>query len=161
MVDKQDLHAALVAVLERDHRQMVAAQRLTSEGVVHEDNRSEGSKDMRATEAAYIARGQAQRAEALAADLARARAMPLRVFGPSDPIALSAVVVVTTEEGEPQTVFLAPAGGGTTLAQGEATIRVVTPIAPLGRALLGTTAGDEVVVMRDGRPVTFTVEAVF
>jgi transcription elongation GreA/GreB family factor len=146
-VDKRALRDALAAALERERDTMVA-QRISSEGVTHEDGRAEGSKDMRATEASYIARGQALRAEALEADVARVKGMPLRAFTPDDVIAISAVVRLVGDGGAAQLVFLAPAGGGTRLASAAGEIQVITPQSPLGRALVGATQGETIEVER-------------
>ncbi len=45
---------------------------------------------------------------------------------------------------------MAPAGGGTRLEVGEATVLVVTPASPLGKALVGARSGDEVEVHKGG-----------
>jgi transcription elongation GreA/GreB family factor len=155
-VDKRALRDALAAVIERERDTMVEAQRLSSEGVTHADARADGTKDMRATEASYIARGQAMRAEALEADLARVRAMALRDFAADDAVALGAVVRVADGEAT-QVVFLAPAGGGTRLPCSEGEVHVITPQSPLGRALLGTTSGDSVEMERAGAVVEIEV----
>jgi hypothetical protein len=64
-MDKSALHAKLVANLTLARDKLASAQKLSQEGVTHEDARSEGDKDMRATEASYVARGQAMRVEQL------------------------------------------------------------------------------------------------
>src|SRR5690349_18588003 len=94
--DKAALYQSLVASLTETRDRLVAAQRLSVEGVTHEDARAEGDKDMRATEASYVARGQAMRVEALESDLARVVAMKVRKFKPDDPIALSALVLIAS-----------------------------------------------------------------
>lgn len=146
--DKGALRDELLARLEAERDTLVQAQRLSQEGVTHADAKSDGSKDMRATEASYIARGQAMRAEALEADVAKVRAMKLRSFGEGDAIALGAVVEVADEQGKRRAVFVAPAGGGETLAGG---VDVVTPRSPLGRALMGAQEGDFIELERGGR----------
>ena len=158
--DKEALRRELRAAIARDHEKLVAAQELTSSGIVHPDARSEGSKDMRATEASYIARGQAQRAEALARDLALVDAMPLRRFGEGDAIALSAWVTLADDDGHEQELFVAPAGGGIELVLADRVIRTVTPAAPIGRALIGARLGDEVEVPRGEEMMRYAVVAI-
>ena len=128
---------------------VLAAQRRSQEGATHAENKAEGDKDMRATEASYVARGQAQRVMALEADLGKVAGMTVRAFPEGAPIALSALVELEGDAGR-SVVFLAPAGGGTRLAAGEASVLVVTPAAPLGRALLGAREGDSVEVQKAG-----------
>ncbi len=145
-MDKAALHRELIANLERELETLTAAQRLSSEGVTHADARADGDKDMRATEASYIARGQAMRVTALRDDLERVVGLKLRSFGEEDSIALSALVTVLDEDDRETLVFLAPAGGGTQLGD----VKVITPASPLGRALLGKRRGDLLEVERGG-----------
>lgn len=158
-VDKSALKAAILAAMERERDVLVAAQRATTEGVVHEDNRAEGDKDMRSTEASYLARGQAARVEALAIDLDRVRAMTLVAFDAGAPIAVSALVTIE-RGGARMRAFLAPAGGGMTVRCAGDDVQVITPRSPLGRALLGARAGDVVEVERGGEGVEHDVLSV-
>ena len=145
-MDKVALHRELVAVLERELETITAAQRLSSEGVTHADARADGNKDMRATEASYIARGQALRVTALRDDLERVVGLKVRPFGDEDAIALAALVTLVDDADRETWVFLAPAGGGTTIGD----VKVITPASPLGRALLGKRTGDSFEVERGG-----------
>lgn len=144
-MDKQALRQALLTSLQIERDTLVAAQRATSEGVTHDDSRAESDKDTRAIEASYLARGQAERAEALEADVHKVQAMRLRSFGGDEPITLSAVVRLRADDDTERTVFLAPAGGGVSLPGG---VKVVTPQSPVGRALTGARLGDVVLVER-------------
>lgn len=155
-MDKAALHRELVSTLERELQTLVAAQRLSSEGVTHADAKADGIKDMRATEASYIARGQALRVSALREDLDRVAAMKPRSFAAEDAIALSAVVTLVDGEEHETRVFLAPAGGGTTLGE----LRVITPASPLGRALLGKRVEDITEVVRGGATSELEIVAV-
>ena len=162
-LDKKQLHQALVAALESSLETVMTAQRLTAEGVTHEDARAEGLKDMRATEASYIARGQAQRAEALSADVARVRAMAIRNFSEDDPVALGALVTISEGEDEgggEQRLFIAPAGGGERLEVAGEAVFVITPQSPMGRALVGARTSDAVEVRRGGVVHELVVEAI-
>jgi hypothetical protein len=155
-VDKVELRRRLVLLLEQERDTVAAAQRRTQEGVTHEDNRPEGDKDMRSTEAAYVARGQAMRVRGLEDDLARVVGMTLRGFDADAPVALSALVELEGEAGK-SLVFVAPAGGGTRLDVGGATVLVVTPASPLGKALVGARRGDEVEVHKGGAVETVEI----
>ena len=159
-VDKPSLHAALIETLEAQRATMLAAQKTSSEGVTHADARSDGSKDMRATEASYVARGQAQRVDALDGDLARVRATRVRAFAEDAPIALSALVVLSDADDRRRTVYLAAAGGGVRIAMGGAEVQVITPQSPLGRALVGATIGDDVAVVRGAETLDHEILAV-
>jgi transcription elongation GreA/GreB family factor len=148
MFSKESLKEELRRLLAGDLATREAAWRAAREGATHEEAKPENDKDTRALEQSYLARGEAKRVEQLRAAVAAVEGMALRAFGAEDPIALSAVV--TVEEGEDTIVFfMAPEGGGTKLGGGR--VQVVTPEAPLGRALLGKRAGDEALVVAGAR----------
>jgi hypothetical protein len=152
------LHAELLSQLSREREALFASQKEAALGVVHEDNRAESDKDMRSTEASYLARGQALRVQALDDDIVKVSSMPVRSFSPEDPIALSALV--SLESGATTSfIFLASAGGGTRLEDGARFVQVVTPASPMGRALLGAHLDDDVEVERGGVTQTLTIVA--
>jgi transcription elongation GreA/GreB family factor len=156
LAPKVALFAELANRLEKELHTLEAAQRATLEAATHEEARPENDKDTRALEQSYLARGQARRVEELRTALAETRATPVRSFDEGAPIALSALVAIEDERGE-QRVLIALHGGGEVLSGGE---RVVTPSSPLGQALLGKTAGDEVEVRQGTRVRTVSVLAV-
>ncbi|MBI4820759.1 MAG: GreA/GreB family elongation factor [Deltaproteobacteria bacterium] len=154
---KQELRAELVRSLETALESAERAHQETLAGATHPEAKAEDDKDTRAIEQSYLARGQAKRVEELETALAEVKAMTLRAFAESQPAVLSAVVEVE-ENGEPKTYFLAPNGGGTALA--DAKVQVVSPKSPLGKALLGKAAGDELEVAIGGRRRELTIVAV-
>ena len=106
-------------------------------------SRQENDKDTRALESTYLARGLARRVASLEETRGVLAVLKLRRFGPDDPVALSALVVLQDDAGS-TTYFLTPAGGGREIEIDGRTVKTVTPQAPLGRALLGSYLGDEV-----------------
>jgi transcription elongation GreA/GreB family factor len=150
---KSELTGVLVADLETRERAHVAARTAAT----HDEAKPENDKDTRALEQSYLARGEAARVEELRAAIADVQAMPLRAFGPGDPVGLGALV--KTDESGKQTLFwLAPHGGGNHLAQGS--VQVVTPKSPLGRAILGKRADDECAVVVAGKTRILTIVCV-
>lgn len=154
-MDKPRLRATLAARLERELETMLAAQRSTVEGATHEQAKPENDKDTRALEQSYLARGQALRVDELRVAIAETKAMPLRSFCDGDPIGLSAVVTIEGDKGT-QTLFVALHGGGEEIEG----VRVVTVRSPLGRAVLGKTAGDDVEFEQAGRVRSLAIGAV-
>lgn len=100
-----------------------------------------------------LARGLAQRAAA-----ARTSADALATFrptklAPTAAIAVGAIVEVEDEDtGEGRTFFLAPTGAGITLTGpgGDGFLSVVTPVSPIGKAVLGRRRGDTIDVTVEG-----------
>ena len=135
---KQSLLDELTRLVRADLEGAEHAQRETVAGATHEQARPENDKDTRALEQSYLARGQAQRVEQLRVELAELLALKPRAFAEAAPIALGALVTVE-EDGAVRTLFVAPARGGSELT---GSVHVVTPTSPLGRALLGRSAGD-------------------
>jgi transcription elongation GreA/GreB family factor len=137
MTDKAALRAELLAQLV----DMLATARIAHasavEGATHSEAKAENDKDTRGLEQSYIARGQAQRVADLEAAVVDVEKMKL---APCTAVAMSALVTVE-EDGDERRYFVAPHGGGNTLA-GE--IHVVTLSSPIGKALLGKRADDEV-----------------
>jgi transcription elongation GreA/GreB family factor len=144
---KQILKAELLARLGDDLRALERAHRATCEGATHEEAKPENDKDTRALEQSYLARGQAVRIEELRASIAAVNALSLRDI--EGQRAMVGALVTIEEDGDESTLLLAPAGGGARLADGA--VQVVTPRSPLGRALLGRSAGDAVEIVVAGK----------
>jgi transcription elongation GreA/GreB family factor len=157
--DKESVHRALYAALAEALATMARAAEDTRQGATHEENRSEGDKDMRATEQSYVARGQAMRVEQLAEETARFAALTVRRFGPDDSIAPGALVRVRIDD-EPRVFFVVAQGGGTELVVEGTKITVVTPLSPAGRQLVGKQVGDDFEMMAGGRARVWEVEAI-
>ena len=132
--------AALLAKLEAEHAALVAKAAAAARAATHEEARPENDKDTRAIEASYLARGQAARVEALGETLTRLRFVDLRTReGSAEPGCLLELDV----DGTPGLYLLVPVGGGEAVEVEGVTVRTLTPAAPLGRALMGRSAGDD------------------
>ncbi len=169
MRDKAALKAELIATLAAAFETAQRAHRAALEGATHSEARAENSKDTRGLEQSYLARGQAQRVAeletavvevtALAVDPtalpfgSAARRAQVPAIEPRTRVTVGALVTVE-EDGAETELFVAPHGGGSVLAGG---VQVVTPVSPLGRALLGKQAGDEVEVALPGRTRSLVV----
>lgn len=138
--DKSSLRAELLEQLAAALETARAAHAAAIEGATHPEARAENDKDTRGLEQSYIARGQAQRVAELEAAVADVTRLALRSFADDAPVAVSALVTVLEDASE-RRYFIVPHGGGNVLA-GE--VAVITPVSPLGRALLGKRVGDVV-----------------
>jgi len=160
---KTDIHRELLTHLRAEHDAAVRAHKKTREGATHEEAKPENDKDTRALEQSYVERGQAKRVLDLEAALMDVEKMPLRAFGAEDPIALGALVFVIEDRGArspsnddadvEKAFFVAPAGGGHKVGD----VLIVTPEAPIGRALLGKRTGDEPDVVVAGKKRTLEI----
>jgi len=140
-----DKHAVLSALIERLEAELERAHKRARDaaaGATHEENRAEGDKDMRATEASYVARGHSGRVAEMEEALARLNTLEVLSFAPGARIAISALVELE-HRGRRLHYFLVPSAGGERLHSAGLEIQSLTTQSPLGTALLGLTEGDE------------------
>ncbi|WP_437675682.1 GreA/GreB family elongation factor [Sorangium sp. So ce131] len=141
-IDKRALLATIKDQLARELERSTERARDAADAATHEENRAEGDKDMRATEASYVARGHTERVHQLEQALAKLGALSVRDFGPDDTIASSALVEL--ESGDRRALyFLLPAAGGERLQFQGVSLQTIATTSPLGAALLGLSEGDE------------------
>jgi transcription elongation GreA/GreB family factor len=141
-LDKRVLLKALIERLTQEFERVKAQALDAAEGATHEDNRAEGDKDMRSTEASYIARGHAQRTAQLEQSIARLSHLDLPNIDEADEVKVTALVEVGHAK-QRLTYFLVPVGGGERLTVSDTTVQTLTPSSPLGGALMGLSVGDE------------------
>jgi transcription elongation GreA/GreB family factor len=158
-VDKRALLASLHDTLAAELERASARAREAVEAATHEENRPESDKDMRSTEAAYVARGHAERVRELEHAVAKLAGLVVRDFAPGDPIAVSALVELDGD-GRRWTYLLVPAPGGERIAVGATEVKTLTTASPLGAALLGLAEGDEVEVATPHGVRAYVIERV-
>ena len=145
--DKHSLVTGLRARIEEDLETVERRQADTAAGATHEENRAEHAKDTRATEDSYLARGLAERVAELRRALEALGSAPIRDFADDEAIAVGALVTVAaeSEDGDAQEEhwLLVPGAAGIEIQLDDRTVRAVTPVSPLGQALLGLEVGDE------------------
>jgi transcription elongation GreA/GreB family factor len=141
-VDKRALVARLREQLTLEIARSTSQAVDAAAGAAHEENRAEGDKDMRATEASYVARGHAERVRTLEDALATLALVQVRDFARGHGIASTALVELESN-GRRSRYFLVPAAGGERLLEGDVEVSTLTTTSPLGSALLGLAEGDE------------------
>ncbi len=154
---RSSLRDELLARLKADLDQLESAHQSALEGATHEESKPENSKDTRALEQSYLARGQALRVTDARRAVADVAVMSIHRVGEGQPVAVGALVTIS-EDDEERLVFVAPHGGGTILAGGR--VHVVTPQSPLGRALVGRCVGDSCELVLAGRERIIEIVAV-
>jgi transcription elongation GreA/GreB family factor len=134
-------------VLERLAEELLQAEqavRAAHEAATHEENIAENRYDTLGLEAAYLATGQARRAEAIRQAMASWRRFRPSPYDASKGIQLGALVCLVDSDLKQQQLFLGPDGGSMKLVSGAQLVQVSSCEAPLGRAMLGRREGDEV-----------------
>ncbi len=142
-MDKPALQQQVLTQLAEDLQQAEQAARVAHETATHEENIAENKYDTLGLEASYLATGQARRADAIRQAMAAWRQFRPRPHDARQGIQLGALVCLADAEGKRQWLFLGPGGGSMKLVCGDQLIQVISPEAPLGRALLGKCEGDE------------------
>ena len=151
-MDKVALLAQIRAALEAELAAITASAADARSAATHEDAKPENQYDTRGLEASYLAGAQAGRAQDLAARIANLEFIQLKAYRPDDAVGLAALVEVDDGE-QTRRYFMAPEGGGLELTSPEGPVRVVTPQAPLGGALMGKRVGDVAEVRLKGKVV--------
>jgi transcription elongation GreA/GreB family factor len=144
MMDKFLLQQQVLERLAEDLLQAEEAARVAHETATHEENIAENKYDTLGLEAAYLATGQARRAEAIRQAMAHWRQFRPRPYDASQGIQIGALVCLVDADDKKQQLFLGPNGGSMKLTSGAQTVQVISSEAPLGRAMLGKCEGDEV-----------------
>jgi transcription elongation GreA/GreB family factor len=148
--DKAAVVAALSERIGERLQSLFESQKTAQEGSVHEETRQEDPKDTRAIEAGYLARGLAERVEAMRDARSALATLRLRSFGPDDEAGMTALVAVSDDDERQSIYFLVPVGGGERIELDGLSIQSLTPKSPLGRALIEQCAGDEIEVYLPG-----------
>ena len=141
-IDKRAVLDALKQRLEEELQRAHKRAKDAAEGATHEENRAEGDKDMRATEASYVARGISERVAEMEEALVRLNALELLSFAAGARIAISALVELEHRERHLH-YFLLPSAGGERVQTGGVEVQALSTQSPLGKVLLGLTEGDE------------------
>ena len=140
-MDKFLLQQQVLERLAEDLLQADQAVRAAHETATHEENIAENKYDTLGLEAAYLATGQARRAEGIRHAMATWSQFRPSPYDASKGIQLGALVCLVDSDDKQQQLFLGPDGGSMKLGSG---VQVISSQAPLGRAMLGKREGDEV-----------------
>jgi len=143
-MDKFLLQQQVLERLAEDLMQAEQAARAAHETATHEENIAENKYDTLGLEAAYLATGQARRAEAIRQAMVHWRQFRPLPYDASKGIQLGALVCLVDADDQQQQLFLGPDGGSMKLLSGDQFVQVISSDAPLARAVLGKVEGDEV-----------------
>ena len=146
-MNKKKLLQYMIDQLDRDLPELIAAARATYEAATNEESKPENEYDTRGLEASYLAGAQVQRVAEVEELLHIYRHLELKDFKREDKIEATALIEVELN-GKRSYVFLMPKGGGQIIQFEGNPVQVITPVSPLGEALLGLKAGDDAVVER-------------
>jgi transcription elongation GreA/GreB family factor len=142
---KPELVQQIITQLSRDLEVFLAGARTAHEAATHAENQPDNEYDTLALEASYVAQGQANRAQEIRQAIETYKQLP--VAAENDVVRLTSLVTIEAEDGTRKTLFIGPVAGGVKITDQQTDIMVITPASPLGRELLGKSAGDSVEIM--------------
>lgn len=142
-MDKRELLKKFGEVIAQDLAVFTQAAIAAHEAATHAESKPEDQYDTRSVEASYLAGAQSKRAMELEEMHALYQHVDLKTFGPESPIASTALVQLESD-GKPSLYLLMPKGGGLSVSFEGKTVHVVTPLSPLGQAVMGRKVGDSV-----------------
>ena len=159
--DKAQLHTLILTALQQLVDNAQAAVDRAYEAATHEENIAENKYDTLGLEASYLTQGQARRLAECEADLAVFKALVPKQFNEGDPIAIGALVRLVDEHDREQVFFLGPSAGGVKVRFNDCDVVIITPAAPLGRALIKSFIGDDIAVQIAGKDAHYEVIGVY
>lgn len=149
-LNKRAILQQVIAHLDRELESFARSARAAHAEATDEQNKAENKYDTRGLEASYLARGQSRQAAETLEARQQFEMLPLRAFGPKDPIDVGALVEVESA-GEKAWYFIGPRAGGTEVIENGEAVLVITPQSPLGRQLIGKKQGDRLQIEIGGR----------
>ena len=142
---KSDVIAELVRAAQEALVAAERAQAIATDEATSEQSKAEGKYDTRATEASYLARGQAQRVVELRELVHWYGQLDTAVV--MDSVMPGALVALDGESR--QLLFVGPVGGGSVTVRGME-VKTISLASPLGRALSRLGEGDDVAFQTPG-----------
>ncbi|MDV7104762.1 GreA/GreB family elongation factor [Vibrio sp. TH_r3] len=156
-MDKQSLIDVIIKKLEAIHQVAISATQSAIEAATNEETVPENKYDTLALEAAYLAHGQARRVQECEADIQRFKALSTVSFDLMSAVGLTAIIQLIDENDQENLFFMGPCAGGINVTYQNQQVTIITPEAPLGKAMLGQRVGDEVVLKIAGKQVGYEI----
>lgn len=159
-MNKSLLLKQIVASLNESLAVLEKAARASHAEATHESSKAENKYDTRGLEAAYLAGGQARQAKEILDSIKLYQALRLRDFGLDDPVDLSALVNLQTDNSS-ALYFIGPKSGGLEVECEGKEIVVLTPQSPLGQTLVGKKMGNRWTANVGGSTVKYQIVKVW
>jgi len=156
-MNKQNILNLIIVQLEADIQVAQQAVDVARDTATHKDCLGSSKYETMGTEASYLAKGQGERL----LELQRAAAYFKQVIPTAQPtIALSSLITLEDESGQTQYFWLDNDAGGLKVQHEKNSITIITPQAPLGRALIGKEVGDVVEIKAANKTSEYEVVGV-
>jgi len=151
----QQLFSELTRLIDTAH----AAAKRAHDTATNDQNVAENKYDTLGLEAAYLAQGQQVRMAQCETDLADYQ----RLFSNHQcdgRVRLGSLVTVIDDNDRHCYFFIGMAAGGVKLQIGQEQLLVITPDAPLGKALLNREVDDDITLSIGGKSIAYEITAI-
>jgi hypothetical protein len=158
-MNKSEIIKNFITAIESELKILKTAAKDTANYATDPENKPENKYDTRGLEASYLAGAQAQRVAEMQDVLLCFRSQNIKKFHDGAAISISALVRVFSNE-KTQFLLIMPLGGGQTIQFLDQTIQVVTPVSPLGKALIGQTVGEVITILAGGAKREYEIASI-
>jgi len=160
-MNKALLIKQLTAQLEAVYTAAVTAAQRAYDTATAEENKAENKYDTLGLEASYLAHGQSKRVAECEADVITFKKLKMIEFFADDIISLGALVCLEDEMGAEKCIFISPVSGGLKTKFDGKEITMITPSAPIGKALCSRVLGDDVEINVGVDKKTYQITAIY
>ncbi|MGK0476896.1 MAG: transcription elongation GreA/GreB family factor [Oleispira sp.] len=156
-MDKARLHQTIITALEAVLDTSIKAAIQAHETVTNGETVAENKYDTFGLEASYLAAGQSKRVSECEENIKIFRLLEVQDFKSESLIGPGALVTLEDAQSISKTLFLSPVSGGLKVIFEQLEVTLVTPLAPLGCALMNQGVGDDITVLMGLEKHTYSV----
>lgn len=157
-MNKQAILALVIAELSELLQQAELAAKNAHNAAIDDQSVAETQYDTLAIEAAYLAEGQSRRIDEINAQLQQLSTLNLIA---NTHVELGALVALEYHDDQLKYVFLLPCGAGVHIHYQQQDILIVTPQAPLAKAILGKVVDDDFELMLANKKQTGFISLIY
>ncbi|MGF1719855.1 GreA/GreB family elongation factor [Vibrio kyushuensis] len=142
-MNKLELKQIILVSLKEKWEIAKSATQRAIDAATDEETVPEHKYDTLALEASYLAHGQALRVQECEQEIQQFESLVINDLS-DQKVALGAYVTLLCEDETKKNLFVGPCSGGLSVHWQGNSVSVITPLAPLGKALIGRELDDEV-----------------
>ncbi|MGC9401036.1 GreA/GreB family elongation factor [Vibrio genomosp. F10 str. 9ZC157] len=142
-MNKLELKQIILISLNEKWEIAKSATQRAIDAATDEETVPEHKYDTLALEASYLAHGQALRVQECKKEIQQFESMVFHDLK-DEKVALGSYVTLLYDDDKTKHLFMGPCSGGVTVNWQDRIVSVITPLAPLGKAMLGKKLGEEV-----------------
>ncbi len=165
-MNKAEILQKFIEAIEGELLILKKAAKDTADYATDSENKPENKYDTRGLEASYLAGAQAQRVAEMTDVLLCLKNYAVKFFHSEKTnqktpavISISTLVEVFSND-KTQFLLIMPLGGGQIIQFLGQTIQIVTPVSPLGKALIGQTVGEVITILAGGAKREYEIASV-